>query len=98
MHELIQELKFFDKQELKYLNDKIDLKEFSDSQVGFLENPRVDKSVRSNTGLFLDDNDEVASFIHERMNDVLLQYRDNLLMIHDIYDCLLYTSDAADED
>ena len=49
MYELIQELKFFDKKELKYLNEKIDLMEFSDSQVGFLDNPRVDKSVRSNT-------------------------------------------------
>ena len=59
MHQLIQELKFFDKEELKYLNEEIDKMEFGGCQVGFtdgkIENSRVDTSIRSSTGLCLQD-------------------------------------------
>ena len=91
MHELIQELKFFDKEELKYLNEEIDKMEFGGCQVGFtdgkIENSRVDTSIRSSTGLCLQDKSEVANFIHKRMNEVLLTYRDNLIKEHKVFDC-----------
>ena len=91
MHQLIQELKFFDEEELKYLNDKIDVMEFGGCPVGFTdgktENSRIDKSIRSSTGLYLQDNSEVANFIHKRMNEVLLSYRDNLINEHEVFDC-----------
>ena len=49
MHQLIQELKFFDEEELKYLNEKIDKMEFGGCPVGFtdgkIENSRVDTSI-----------------------------------------------------
>ena len=84
MHQLIQELKFFDKEELEYLNGKLDVMEFVGCPVGFTDgntgNSRIEKSIRSSTGLYLQDNSEVANFIHERMNEVLLTYRDNLIL------------------
>ena len=91
MHQLIQELKFFDKEELEYLNGKLDVMEFVGCPVGFTDgntgNSRIEKSIRSSTGLYLQDNSEVANFIHERMNEVLLTYRDNLINEHKIFDC-----------
>ena len=90
MHQLIQELKFFSDDELKYLNEKIDKMEFSGCPVGFTDgeigSSRIEKSIRSSTGLYLQDNSEVANFIHERMNEVLLTYRDNLINEHVIFD------------
>lgn len=90
MHQLIQELKFFNDDELKYLNQKIDKMEFSGCPVGFTDgqigSSRIEKSIRSSTGLYLQDNSEVANFIHERMNEVLLVYRDNLINEHEIFD------------
>ena len=91
MHQLIQELKFFDEEELKYLNEKIDVMEFGDCSVGFTDgktgNSRTDKSIRSSTGLFLQNDNEVSNFIHERMNEVLLTYRDNLIKEHEVFNC-----------
>ena len=91
MHQLIQELKFFDDEELRYLNEKIDLMEFGGCPVGFTDgktgDPRIEKSIRSSTGLYLQDNTEVANFIHQRMNEVLLTYRDNLINEHEIFNC-----------
>ena len=90
MHKLIQELKFFSDDELKFLNEKIDKMEFSGCPVGFTDgqtgSSRIEKSIRSSTGLYLQDNSEVANFIHERMNEVLLTYRDNLINEHVIFD------------
>ena len=48
MHQLIQELKFFDKEELEYLNGKLDVMEFVGCPVGFTDgntgNSRIEKS------------------------------------------------------
>lgn len=91
MHQLIQELKFFNEEELKYLNEKIDVMEFVGCPVGFTDadtgDARIEKSIRSSSGLYLQDDSEVANFIHERMNEVLLTYRDNLINEHEIFDC-----------
>jgi len=74
----------------KYLNEKIDKMEFSECSVGFTDgqigSSRIEKTIRSSTGLYLQDNSEVANFIHERMNEVLLVYRDNLINEHEIFD------------
>ena len=89
MHQLIQELKFFNEEELKYLNEKIDVMEFVGCPVGFTDadtgDARIEKSIRSSSGLYLQDDSEVANFIHERMNEVLLTYRDNLINEHEIF-------------
>ena len=91
MHQLIQELKFFNDEELKYLNEKIDQMEFGGCPVGFTDgktgDPRIEKSIRSSTGLYLQDDSEVANIIHERMNEVLLSYRDNLISEHEVFNC-----------
>ena len=65
--------------------------EFGDCSVGFTDgktgNSRTDKSIRSSTGLFLQNDNEISSFIHERMNEVLLTYRDNLIKEHEVFNC-----------
>ena len=45
MHQLIQELKFFDEEELKYLNDKIDVMEFGGCPVGFTDGRPIRESI-----------------------------------------------------
>ena len=94
--ELIQELKFFEENEVKVLNSKIDAlsQYFVDANVGY-DNGEIhdfsSKTVRSNTLLYLPDKSkdtsyrELIDFIHPRMNEVLLKYRDTLIKVSEVF-------------
>ncbi len=95
--ELIQELHFFHKNEVEALNSRIDSLSdyFVSANVGYNDGEIHDfssKTVRSNTLLYLPDNSkdatfrEIIDFIHSRMNEVLLKYRDNLLKVSKVFD------------
>ena len=90
MNDLIQTVKVLTPEEVKFVNQEIDKKEFTVSSIGFVDGetgqPRVDSNIRSSSGSYLSDEEEAAKVIHEGMNNALLEYRQRLIAIHPAFD------------
>ena len=90
MNDLIQTVKVLTPEEVKFVNQEIDKKEFTVSSIGFVDGetgqPRVDSNIRSSSGSYLLDEEEAAKVIHEGMNNALLEYRQRLIGIHPAFD------------
>lgn len=86
MEELIQQIKFLNKSELKKINDYIDsLTFFQNTVFDSQGKSRVDTSVRSSTGCALDESHEITNLIHEKMNESLIVYKNRLSSYHDMF-------------
>ena len=89
MNDLIQVIPVLTAEEVEFVNVELDKKEFTVSSIGFSgENgePRVDSNIRSSSGTYLLDDEEVAQVIHKGMNTSLLEYRERLMKLHPIFD------------
>ena len=89
MNDLIQIIPVLTAEEVEFVNAEIDKREFTVSTIGFNgENgePRVDSNIRSSSGIYLLDDEEVAQVIHKGMNKSLLEYRERLMKLHPIFD------------
>ena len=90
MNDLIQVVPVLTAEEVEFVNAEIDRKEFTVSSIGFSDGetgePRVDSNIRSSSGTFLLDEEEVAQVIHKGMNNALLEYRERLMKIHPKFD------------
>ena len=90
MNDLIQVVPVLTAEEVEFVNAEIDKKEFTVSSIGFSDGetgePRVDSNIRSSSGTFLHDEEEVAQVIHKGMNNALLEYRERLMKIHPKFD------------
>ena len=89
MNDLIQIIPVLTAEEVQLVNAEIDKREFTVSTIGFNgENgePRVDSNIRSSSGIYLLDDEEVAQVIHKGMNKSLLEYRERLMKLHPIFD------------
>ena len=90
MNELIQQIPVLTEDEVKFVNAELDKKEFTASSIGFSSGqsgePIVNDRVRSSSGTYLLDDEEVAQVIHKGMNSALLVYRERLMKIHPIFD------------
>ena len=90
MNDLIQTIQVLTPEEVKFVNKEIDKKEFTVSSVGFADaetgEPRVDPTIRSSSGCFLNDDEPAAEVMHKGMNNALLEYRQRLMKIHPTFD------------
>ena len=90
MNDLIQTIQVLTPEEVKFVNTELDKKEFIVSTIGFVDGetgePRVDSDVRSSSGCYLLDHEEVTQVIHKGMNNALLEYRQRLMEIHPVFD------------
>ena len=90
MNDLIQTIQVLTPEEVKFVNEEIDKKEFTVSSVGFADaetgEPRVDSTIRSSSGCFFNDDEPAAEVMHKGMNNALLEYRQRLMEIHPMFD------------
>ena len=89
MNDLVQVIPVLSAEEVKFVNSELDKKEFTVSTIGFdgvNGRPRVDSNIRSSSGVYLIDEEEVAQVIHKGMNSALWVYHDRLTKIHPIFD------------
>ena len=89
MNDLVQVIPVLSAEEVKFVNSELDKKEFTVSTIGFdgvNGEPRVDSNIRSSSGVYLIDDEEVAQVIHNGMNSALWVYHDRLTKIHPIFD------------
>ena len=89
MNDLVQVIPVLSAEEVKFVNSELDKKEFTVSTIGFdgvNGRPRVDSNIRSSSGVYLIDYEEVAQVIHKGMNSALWVYHDRLTKIHPIFD------------
>ena len=101
MNDLVQVIPVLSAEEVKFVNSELDKKEFTVSTIGFdgvNGRPRVDSNIRSSSGVYLIDDEEVAQVIHKGMNSALWVYHDRLTKIHPIFDGSLYLSDERIQD
>jgi len=87
MNDLIKVIKVVDDEDLKVINDYIDTLTFNENTVFYSDNKaKVNTSVRSSLGSFMDDNHEVTQLLHNKINDCLLDYRNQLIKINSIFE------------
>ena len=89
MNDLVQVIPVLSPEEVKFVNSELDKKEITVSTIGFdgvNGRPRVDSNIRSSSGVYLIDDEEVAQVIHKGMNSALWVYHDRLTKIHPIFD------------
>ena len=80
MKEFIQNLPVLNATELKIINKYVDTLDFNPNTVfGQEQNARVMPSVRSSTGSWMREEVAATALLHEKLNNALLLYRDNLL-------------------
>ena len=72
MNDLIQTIQVLTPEEVKFVNTELDKKEFTVSTIGFNDGdtgePRVDSDVRSSSGCYLPDHEEVTQVMHQGLN------------------------------
>tara|TARA_B100001996_G_scaffold348452_1_gene306616 strand:- start:243 stop:842 length:600 start_codon:yes stop_codon:yes gene_type:complete len=86
MNDLIQAIKILSASDLKKINKYVDTLVFDDNTV-FSDaekdkGSRVDTSIRSSTGVSLNDNHEITEIIHNAMNKGLNEYKRRVQKIH----------------
>ena len=90
MNELIQVVQVLTPDEVLFVNEELDKKEFIVSSIGFVDGetgePRIDSDIRSSSGCYLLDDEKAAQIIHKGMNNALLEYRKRLMEIHPTFD------------
>tara|TARA_B100001989_G_scaffold106753_1_gene74829 strand:+ start:383 stop:991 length:609 start_codon:yes stop_codon:yes gene_type:complete len=80
MKEFIQNLPVLNATELKIINKYVDTLDFNPNTVfGQEQSTRVVPSVRSSTGSWMREDVAATALLHEKLNNALLLYRDNLL-------------------
>ena len=80
MKQFIQNLPVLDSSELKIINKYIDTLDFEPTTVfGNKKEGQVINNIRSSTGACMKDNVAATVLLHEKLNDALLVYRNNLL-------------------
>ena len=79
MYDLIQTLQVLTPEEVKFVNSELDKKHFTVSSIGFADGdtgePRVDSNVRSSSGCYLLDEEEVSKVIHKGMNNKTMKHK-----------------------
>lgn len=87
MNDLIKVIKVVDDKDLKIINDYIDTLTFSENTVFDSDNKaKVNTSVRSSLGSSMDENHEVTHLLHSKINECLLDYRNQLIEINSIFE------------
>ena len=84
MNDLIQVIKILNDSDIKKINQYIDTLEFEDCSVFGKkgEKSRSDLSVRSSTGISLENEGLITKFIHNAMNEGLVEYKRRVEKIH----------------
>lgn len=87
MNDLIQTIKVLNEEELKVINEYIDLLHFKEVTI-FDSNGKVkfDTSIRSNLGSTMNENHKVTQILHEKINESLITYKEILSKINPIFE------------
>lgn len=87
MNDLIKVIKVVDAEDLKTINDYIDTLTFNENTVFGSDNKaKVNTSVRSSLGSHMDENHEVTKILHDKINESLIEYRNQLIGINSIFE------------
>lgn len=87
MNDLIKVIKVIDDENLKVVNDYVDTLSFNETTVFGSDNkPRIDTSVRSSLGSHMDENHEVTKLLHDKINESLIEYRNQVIAINPIFE------------
>jgi len=86
MDKLIQTIKILDEKELGIINKYIDSLYFQENTV-FDANgkTRIDTSIRSSLGAPMNEENEVTKLFHQRINESLLVYKEEVIKINTIF-------------
>ena len=86
MNDLIQIIKVLDDKQLKIINNYVDTLILSENSVFDTEGKcKIDTSVRSSLGSYMNEEHEVTKLLHEKINETLLIYREKLIQISPVY-------------
>ena len=86
MNDLIQTIKVLNEEEVKIINDYIDVLSFTEVKV-FSPNgeTKIDTSIRSSLGTTMSEEHDATQLLHQKINESLLTYREKVTKINQIF-------------
>jgi hypothetical protein len=87
MNDLIKTIKVINEEESKIINEYLDSLYFQKTTVfDSAGKSRIDTSIRSSLGATMDENHKATQILHQRINESLLTYKEEITKINSIFE------------